>query len=156
MNTPLSAVQRGIRPQNILVCTDFSENASCALPYAAEYARQFGARVVLVHIVEPAPILSGMEDVPLALSEKQLTQTAKDNLEALATQTLAPEIQYGVEVRTGTAYAEIAKAAKDVKADLVVIATHGYTGLKHTLLGSTAERVVRQAPCPVLVVRQQE
>jgi nucleotide-binding universal stress UspA family protein len=61
-----------------------------------------------------------------------------------------------VAVRTGTAFLEIAEAAKSLEADLIIIATHGYTGLKHLLLGSTAERVVRSAPCPVLVVREHE
>lgn len=58
--------------------------------------------------------------------------------------------------RTGRAYDEIAAAARDENADLIVISTHGYTGLKHVLLGSTTERVVRHAPCPVLVIRQHE
>jgi len=57
-------------------------------------------------------------------------------------------------VRTGKAFNEINQVASELKADLIVISTHGYTGLKHTLLGSTAERVVRHAPCAVLVVRK--
>ncbi len=59
-------------------------------------------------------------------------------------------------VRSGKAFDEIVKAAKELDADLILLATHGYTGLDHTLLGSTAEKVVRHAPCPVLIVRQQE
>jgi nucleotide-binding universal stress UspA family protein len=59
-------------------------------------------------------------------------------------------------VRNGTAFDEIVRAAGSLRADLIIIATHGYTGLKHVLMGSTAERVVRHAPCPVLVVRSSE
>jgi nucleotide-binding universal stress UspA family protein len=59
-------------------------------------------------------------------------------------------------VRRGPAYSQIVAAARDLNADLIILATHGYTGLKHVLLGSTAERVVRHAPCPVLTVRDRE
>jgi nucleotide-binding universal stress UspA family protein len=59
-------------------------------------------------------------------------------------------------VRLGHPYQEITDAARELKVDLIVISTHGYTGLKHVLLGSTAERIVRHAPCPVLTVREKE
>jgi nucleotide-binding universal stress UspA family protein len=69
---------------------------------------------------------------------------------------VAPGVVEKLLVRQGRAFHEIAEAARTLKSDLVIISTHGFTGVKHALLGSTAERVVRHAPCPVLVVRQRE
>ena len=75
------------------------------------------------------------------------------DLEALSTRFIDPGVQTNWIVKHGKSYQEIVKAAKKLKADMIVISTHGYTGLKHTIMGSTAERVVRHAPCPVLVLR---
>jgi nucleotide-binding universal stress UspA family protein len=77
-------------------------------------------------------------------------------LQCLAQDEVEELIPVQAEVRTGKPYNEIVLAAKKLGADLIVIATHGYSGLKRALLGSTAERVVRYAPCPVLVVREKE
>jgi nucleotide-binding universal stress UspA family protein len=74
-------------------------------------------------------------------------------LDALATRFIDPEVKTSWAVKRGKGYQEIVKAAKQLRADMIVISTHGYTGLKHTIMGSTSERVVRHAPCPVLVLR---
>ena len=69
---------------------------------------------------------------------------------------IEPKLTERTLVRQGRSFHEIAEAARTLKADLIIISTHGYSGLKHALLGSTTERVVRHAPCPVLVVREHE
>lgn len=78
----------------------------------------------------------------------------KASLEELARTEFPEPIRVTVNVRKGTAFDQIAAAARDVSADVIIIATHGRTGLRHMLLGSTTERVVRHAPCPVLVLRR--
>jgi nucleotide-binding universal stress UspA family protein len=139
--------------RTVLVPVDFSENAEAAVQYAGELARAFGAKVHLLHVVEPASFVNDLRNVPFTLSDKQLEATATTDLDALATRFIDPEVKTSWAVKRGKGYQEIVKAAKQLRADMIVISTHGYTGLKHTIMGSTSERVVRHAPCPVLVLR---
>ena len=139
--------------RNVLVPVDFSENAEAAAQYASDLAQKFGAKLHLMHVVEPASFVNDLTNVPFTLSDKQLEATAMTDLEALSTRFVDPGVQASWMVKRGKGYLEIVKAAKELKADMIVISTHGYTGLKHTIMGSTAERVVRHAPCPVLVLR---
>jgi nucleotide-binding universal stress UspA family protein len=141
------------KPQKILVPIDFSDNSKVALPYAVQYATQFGARIFLLYVVEPAPFLTDLRDVPTALSDKQVALMARTDLEAIAALEIDAAVPVEQFVKLGKAYQEIVALAEEAKVDLIIMATHGYTGLKHTLLGSTTERVVHHAPCPVLVVR---
>ena len=95
-----------------------------------------------------------MESVMLAHTDAEIASLAQTKLEALAAQEARSDGEVTSLVRAGKPFHEIALAASESGAQLIVIATHGYTGLKHVYLGSTAERVVRHAPCPVLVVRE--
>lgn len=141
--------------QRILVAVDFSEESRNALKCAAELAAQFNASLTLVHVVEPhfgppdtdVPALTG------EASDAEEYAEAKLELNALGEQMLGPCRVVETVVRAGLAFFEITEAAKALGADLIVVGTHGYTGLKRALLGSTAEKVVRHAPCPVLVAR---
>ncbi len=156
----LNLVPDYIRVKKILVPTDFSEESKKALKYAALFARQFGASIVLLHVAEPLEYmhLADTDYAPLntldthpdsyyqALRELQLLAKEVTDFHLLAT----------ALVRRGTPYREIVAVAKTLGIDLMIVSTHGYTGLKHALLGSTAEKVVRYAPCPVLVVRKCE
>lgn len=144
--------------RRILVPLDFSDNARKALRYAEAFARQFGARLTLLHVVEPMiyPADSGFVPVETHSWEGALVKETQGRLEALARESIGPGIEVEAVVATGNAFMEIAETARQREIDLLVITTHGYTGLKHLFLGSTAERVVRHAPCPVMVVRQAE
>jgi nucleotide-binding universal stress UspA family protein len=142
-----------VKVRNILVPVDFSENSAEAIKYASSLALQFGARLTLMHVVEPPTFMSNLQNVPYTLSDKQLEMTAQTELESLAVRYVETQIQSKPIVRKGKSYDEIVKVAKQLKADWIVISTHGHAGLTHTLLGSTAERVVRHAHCPVLVIR---
>lgn len=141
--------------QRILVAVDFSEESRSALACAAEMASKFGASLTLVHVVEPhfgppdtdVPLLTGEQ------SDAEEFAEAKLELSGLAEQMLGQCRVVETVVRGGLAFFEITEAAKALGADLIVVGTHGYTGLKRALLGSTAEKVVRHAPCPVLVAR---
>jgi len=143
------------RIKSILVPLDFSPPSKKALDYAVTFARQFKAKLTLLHVVEPVATPDFAASFPLAMENDKLMAAANRELEGAAK---AAKIPRGVVektlVRFGRSFHEIADAARTRKVDLIIISTHGYTGLKHALLGSTTERVVRHAPCPVLVVRQ--
>jgi glycine betaine transporter len=157
--TDVAVTNRPLKPpalklKTIVVPIDFSPPSMTALRCATRLAEQFGSVVRLVHVVEPAPFLNDLPNVALVRTDQEIAKEAKLRLEVTAQQEIDELVPVYPEVRIGKAYNEIVAAAKVCGADLIVIATHGYTGLKHALLGSTAERVVRRAHCPVLVVRQ--
>jgi nucleotide-binding universal stress UspA family protein len=141
----------------ILLPTDFSGCANYALPYAAAIARATQARIVCVHVVEPvvpAVGYTGMADpLPIADISEQLEDSAERELPMI---TDCEELN-GLEVEDlivhGDAAAEIVRVAGERAADLIVISSHGRTGLGRMIFGSTAEAVVRHASCPVLVVK---
>src|SRR3954471_16723818 len=152
--TRRSAGNGGQAFKKILVPVDFSKTSIEALQHARDFAQRFGSALVLLHVVEKAPFIAGLETNPMVLSDKEVAQRAKSELDLLAQREFADETSVQTLVRTGKPFNEINQAAAELKADLIIISTHGYTGLKHTLLGSTAERVIRHAPCAVLVVRK--
>jgi len=139
-----------------IVCpTDFSPTARRATEYAAELARSFGAEVVLVHVLpemgDPVKSFGVVTAVP-ALRE-ELHQRARAKLDGQK-KVFDAAVKVRTELRDGQSYEQILDCAAACKADLIVIGTQGHTGLKHLLLGSTAERVLRLATCPVLTVRK--
>jgi len=143
--------------QKILVPIDFSAMSKHAFQYALRFAEQFRCEIVLLHVVEPETVIAG---TPVAVDvfaqlEDDIT-AAKAELVALAASSRDRPNSVASSVRTGHAPNEIAKAARDLDVDLIMIATHGYTSWRHLCISSTAERVVRTAPCPVLVVREKE
>jgi nucleotide-binding universal stress UspA family protein len=140
----------------IVVPVDFSAESKKALSYASKLAAGFGAVLRVIHVVETAPFLNDLPNAMLTRSENEIAREALVKLQALAQDEINELIPVQPEVRIGKPFREIVGAAKVLGADLIVIATHGYTGLKHALLGSTAERVVQHAPCPVLVVRESQ
>jgi universal stress protein A len=144
-----------VRVQSILVPVDFSGPSRKALDYATVLAQQFNAKLTLLHVIEPVATPDFAATFPLVMENDETKATAKQRLEKLAQSAgIPPGTVEKILVRFGRSFHEISDAARTLKTDLIVISTHGYTGLKHVLLGSTTERVVRHAPCPVLVVRQ--
>ena len=147
---------RASRPRrfnHILVPIDFSRPSLKAIPYALAIARQFGSDVHLLHVVDssqyPPPTLLTLPLMPQAEWNRRL----RKRLEAVDLKYRVTGNVSALEPRSGTAYEEICAVAGELNADLIVIATHGYTGYRHMFLGSTAERVVQHSRCPVLVVR---
>jgi universal stress protein A len=144
-----------LRLEHLLVPVDFSDRSRQALAEAVAFARPFRSRVSLIHVVEPMVL---PENLMLAVPELpemggNLVDDCQQRLARLAEQEIPAEQRGRTFVRVGRPFDEICQAATEEQADLIVISTHGYTGLKHVLLGSTAERVVRHAPCPVLTLR---
>jgi nucleotide-binding universal stress UspA family protein len=135
--------------KTILVTTDFSANSAVAARPAIEIARRFDGRLVLVHALEGAG--AEAQVVPQELAE--LAAMAREQLQEFGTKWIGPQAPWTAEVVFGPAYLAITDAAQRHGADLIVLATHGRTGLVHLLLGSVAERVARMAACPVLTVR---
>jgi nucleotide-binding universal stress UspA family protein len=142
-----------IKIERILVPTDFSDYSKEAIKYACELAQRFGAELHLFHVVQPLRThVSYGPPIPDAeLFDPE--QPARKELEALAEPGLEHVSRVERSVRTGTPFLEIVRCAKDKDVDLIVMGTHGRTGLAHALIGSVAEKVVRKAPCPVLSVR---
>lgn len=140
--------------QRIVCPTDFSPTATHAVTMAASMASSFGAELVLLHVIPEFeyPIRGlGMASSFPHLREELHTR-ARERLEETKT-SLGPNLKVRTEVRDGDPYEQILACARADKADLIVLGTHGHTGIRHALLGSTAERVVRLAECPVLTVR---
>lgn len=147
----------GVEPllswRRILVPVDFSPRSQLAVRYAGGLARKVGAAVELLFVVEPAPFYSGLEYTPLTIDNVRLADIAEGRLRKLAATLLPVGAQAGVAVRQGRAPTEILAHARARDVDLIIVPTHGYSGLERLLMGSTAERLVRHAPCPVLTLR---
>jgi nucleotide-binding universal stress UspA family protein len=146
------------RLRSILVPVDFSPCSDKALDYAVAFSKQFGAGLVLLHVVEPMVYPENYLAVPTVNEDinASLTKAAEEKLGIQRERIGVDDSKVEGMTRLGRPYVEIVEAAKAAGADLIILGTHGHTGLKHVLLGSTAERVVRHAPCPVLTVRDPE
>ncbi len=135
----------------VLVPLDFSDPSQQAIQYARRFAAPSQAELLLLYVIEPVAYPAEL-GVVINL-DADLAERALGELQKLRQQHLGDYPSARCLVRSGVADAEIVNTARDEHADLIVIGTHGFSGLKHLLLGSTAERVVRDAPCPVLTVR---
>ncbi len=142
--------------RKILVPTDFSDNSLQALGYAQDLATGFGAEIVLAHVLEP-PIYPAMTfgagAASLPALQDELRQTVSQHLDRLVEEQAQKGAAMRGVLREGSPFHEIIALAEEEQADMIVIATHGHSGLAHLLLGSTTEKVVRKAPCPVLTIR---
>ena len=148
---------KAMQIRSILIPTDFSECGNYALSYATSLARTFGASMICVHVIEPiVPTVgySGMtEPLPIADITEQLEDSAERELPKIAEREECAGIEVEEVLVHGEAASEIVRVAKERNVDLIVISSHGRTGLGRILFGSTAEAVVRHASCPVLVVK---
>lgn len=135
--------------KRILCPTDFSESANYALDYALSIASRHQAKIELLHVAE----CSIFEDEPVNDQGQTYEDKLRVRLQHIVDSTNRPDIDVAVRVVEGTDHVEITKRAAQWPADLIVLGTHGRTGMKHLLIGSVAERVVRTAACPVCTVR---
>jgi universal stress protein A len=143
--------------RSILLPTDFSDYANHALSYAASLGRQFGASIICLHVIEPVMPAVGYtgltEPLPLVDLSEQLVESASRELPKIAESEECAGLSVEEIIAHGDAATEIVRVATERGVDLIVIASHGRTGLGRILFGSTAESVVRHAKCPVLVVK---
>jgi nucleotide-binding universal stress UspA family protein len=147
-----SAIKR-LFINRILVPIDFSGHSLEALQFAAPWLQSFGANLHLVYVSPPEVPVAGLAAMPIVLSENESSVRLHAKMMGTAAKSIPTLQPANIHLLQGQAYREICQLARDLKIDLIVIATRGQTGLKHLLLGSTAEHVLRHSPCPVLVVR---
>jgi nucleotide-binding universal stress UspA family protein len=145
--------------RRILVPTDFSKHSENALKYAVAFAEKFGAELHLLHVVQDLALF--VPDAvggtpPVVPPVDQLTAAVREALQRLIRDNGLERLRVCPEVREGTPFYEIIRCAREKDVDLIVMGTHGRSGLAHVLLGSVSEKVVRKAPCPVLTVRHPE
>lgn len=134
--------------KKILVPIDFSNYSKNALRYAVNFARKFGSKICLVYVVEPViyPSDFSMGQVTFPVNDLEMNDKAKVELDNLAKTEIGPDIEVETIIKTGKPFVEINECASEFDIDLIIIATHGHTGMEHLLFGSTAEKVVRKAP----------
>jgi nucleotide-binding universal stress UspA family protein len=142
--------------KKILVPIDFSDYSRKALEYSVDFAKQFNAKITLIYVIEPIvyPADLSLGQMVLPTPPTDYTEKSKKELKQLAEEIIGEKLNYEIEIRTGKPFIEIIDTAREIDADLIIIATHGHTGVEHLLFGSTAEKVVRKAPCPVLTLRE--
>ena len=156
-NTPDVTAAERLQLRRILLPTDFSGCANYALPYAAAIARAASATVICVNVVEPLVPAVGYTGMAEAMPIAEMNEQMEDSAERELPDVLSCEELHGLQVEEaighGDAAAEIVRIADERQVDLIVISSHGRTGLGRIIFGSTAEAVVRHARCPVLVVK---
>lgn len=145
-------------PKRILTCTDFSENSVSARRYAIELAKAFGAELYVLHVVNSRLLgypgfAAGVLGETAMMLEEEIRKGVEEELEAIAEECNAQLEKVRAFSRTGSPAEEIVSFAKEKGIDLIVMGTHGWSGARHLLVGSTAENVVRTSECPVLTVR---
>jgi nucleotide-binding universal stress UspA family protein len=140
----------------VLVPIDFSDYSKSALRYAVNFAKSFNAEIILVYVVEPViyPPDFSMGQIAMPSINTEWDERAKEELQKLAKSEIIGVNNVKTIIKTGKPFVEIIETAKEENADLIIIATHGHSGVEHILFGSTAEKVVRKAPCPVLTLRE--
>jgi nucleotide-binding universal stress UspA family protein len=145
--------------KKILFCTDFSENAHWAFTYALNLAKTYKGKLLILHVT-PDPAFVYPDTLNAYISEETLQKLEASEEEKMDRELNTYYVQkmdgfedYKTLLKKGAAFYEIIKTVKEESVDLVVMGTHGRTGLDHILFGSTAEKVVRKSPCPVLTIR---
>ena len=142
--------------KKILVPIDFSNYSQNLLNYSNSFAKIFGAKIFLIHVVEPIiyPVDFSMGQIDFPATDSDIAKKAKEELQNLANTSIDENTETEVIIKSGKPFVEINETARELDIDLIIIATHGHTGVEHLLFGSTAEKVVRKAPCPVLTLRE--
>ncbi|NNF59453.1 MAG: universal stress protein, partial [Rhodothermaceae bacterium] len=141
-----------VEVQRILVPVDFSPHAWLAAAHAKELAALFHARLCLLHVLEVLPPI-GLADLPPQLPSAQEQADARHALLDLCKEAGGPEVPVDATVVAGHPTLDVIEVTRQLDIDLLVMATHGRTGLERVLLGSVTERAIQQAPCPVFVVK---
>jgi len=138
--------------KKIIVPTDFSDSSRNAIKYASSFAKKFKASISLIYVIEPIVIGLDGGSIPI-LTDISTKEKLEDELKVICKEDISPSVKTAINVNIGKPFIEIIEFAEKEDADLIIIATHGHTGIEHLLFGSTAEKVVRKASCPVLSIK---
>ena len=141
--------------QTVLFATDFSDNSNYAFEYACSLAKKYEAKLVIVHVVSETLSFNGfyVPHISFENLEEELREGAQRVMQRFCQENLRDFEKYDSYILRGLAFEQIIKKAEDVQADVIVLGTQGRTGLDHVIFGSTAEKVVRRSPVPVLTIR---
>ncbi len=141
--------------KELVVPTDFSEHSLRAVDYGVEIGERFSSHLTLVYVIEPLLQAADLTWTTVDFEElnKAHKQTAEKQLAQIVAERVPKDLVCDTAILYGKPFVEILKFAKNENADLIVMATHGRGAISHLLMGSTAEKVVRKAPCPVLTVK---
>jgi len=141
--------------ESILTAIDFSESSDYAFEYALALARQFQSELTVMHVINEPVDLRGfyVPHISFEQLEKEIEEGAEKMMEKFCQEKMGDFTNYTTALVTGIPYEEIIRKSEETHASLVVLGTHGRTGIDHLIFGSTAERVVRSAACPVLTIR---
>jgi nucleotide-binding universal stress UspA family protein len=141
--------------EKILFATDFSESSDHAFEYAYSLAKQFNARLIIMHVINEPVDLRGfyVPHISFEKLEKEIEEGAQKMMDKFCRTRISEFSNFESVIIAGIPYEEILKKAADEKVSLLVLGTAGRSGIDHLLFGSTAERVVRKAVCPVMTVR---
>jgi universal stress protein A len=141
--------------EKILTAIDFSENSGCAFEYALTLAVKFDAELTIMHVINEPVDLRGfyVPHISFEQLEMEIEEGAVKMMEEFCHTRLSSFSNYKTAITTGIPYDAITRKADEIGASLIVLGTHGRTGLDHLIFGSTAERVVRSANCPVMTIR---
>lgn len=146
--------------KNVLVATDFGRASETALAYGRQFARAYDSKLHVLHVVQNVFTATfGVEGyvTNVAALQREAEEAARKQLDAVVTEDDRRELgAKGVTLTSASPAFAIVSYAKDIKADLIIVGTHGRGAMAHLIMGSVAERVVRTAPCPVLTVRHPE
>ena len=142
--------------KRVLVPIDFSDYSKSSLKYAVNFVKQLNAELFLIYVVEPViyPPDFSLGQIAIPTVDLEMDKRAIEELNKLAQKEIPSDLKVKTIVKTGKPFIEIIETAAEENIDLIIIATHGHTGVEHILFGSTAEKVVRKAPCPVLTIRE--
>lgn len=141
---------------HILHPTDFSASSNQALKYACSLAVQYNAQLHLIHVLQMVIGTSTVAGFDVDDLHRKQVQYANEELSSLPESVVSYNGSLIRNVCEGGPFVEIIRYAKDNAIDLIVMGTHGYSGMKHLIMGSVAENVVRTAPCPVLTVHPED
>lgn len=144
--------------KTILFALDFSQSSDYAFQYALSLTRKYQARLLIVHIINEPVDLRGfyVPHISFEKLEQEIEEGAKKMMEKFCREQLGDYGNYETSLLPGIPYDEIIKKAEEQSADLIIMGTHGRTGLDHVLFGSTAEKVVRKSAIPVMTIRYAE
>ncbi|HMA61506.1 MAG TPA: universal stress protein [bacterium] len=142
--------------KNILCPLDFSKHSMEALDNAIELSRQLSSKLILAHVITPIPVVptpSHPSEFDISSYREMLKDTANKNMDSIVKDKLPSEVEYKKIISSGDPAQEIDKIAQSEDVDLLVISTHGRSGLKHLIFGSVAEKIIRHSHCPVLTIK---